>query len=195
MTTGDVINALILAASVIAILLGPIIAVRMTRKQDAAREDRQRKLDLYRTMMHTRSSRLSVDHVRALNTIPVEFNEVPAVMTAFRSYMNLLGAPMPAVDQQERFFEQRNDHFLDLIYQMGLFLGYQFDRRELERLAYVPQGFINDEERNHRAQAVLLEILEGRRPLPVTWMMPPGAQNPFPPLPEPPALAPPGNRA
>ena len=99
MTTAETINSLILVASVVAIIVGPVIAVRMTRKQDALREVRQRKLDVYRTLMQTRASRLAVEHVRALNTIPVEFYSIAPVMTAFREYIASLTAPLPAVDQ------------------------------------------------------------------------------------------------
>lgn len=184
MSVAEKINAAILVLTIVAIILGPIFATLISRRNDDRRLVQQRKFEIYRTLMQTRTSRLSPDHVRALNTIPVEFHDVRRVLAAFRGYLDHLSSPLPAVDQQDRYFRQRNDLFLDFLFEIGSNLGYAFDRHELDRLSYMPVAFADDEDRQRRAQALLVEILEGRRAFPVSWILPEGGKSVFPPKPE-----------
>ena len=55
-----------------AVLSGPIIAVQLTRFLDAAKEERERKLQVFKTLMATRAYTVSWDHVVALNRIDLE---------------------------------------------------------------------------------------------------------------------------
>ena len=52
-----------------AVLLGPIIAVQLTRHLDNKKEERERKLEVFKTLMATRAYTVSWDHVVALNRI------------------------------------------------------------------------------------------------------------------------------
>jgi len=184
LSLGEKINIGILIATAIAIIAGPIVAVLITRKSDRERENRQRRLQIYRTLMETRGARLAPDHVRALNAIPVEFFFEETVLQNLRIYIQHLSSPLPAADQQDRFGRARNDIFLDLLFSIGNVLGYRFDRAELERLSYMPTQLVNDEERIRRVQGLLLEVFEGRRGFPVIQFVPPGTQSLFPPAPD-----------
>lgn len=78
-----------------AVLLGPIIAVQLTRFLDNKKEVRERKLKVFQTLMATRAYALSWDHVEALNRIDLEFDknnkkEKP-VIEAWKAYLDLLG--------------------------------------------------------------------------------------------------------
>ena len=128
----------VLVLTIVAIVYGPIKAVQITRKRDEEREDRNRKLAVFRTLMQTRRSRTNQDHVGALNLIELEFYEVEPVRTAYRAYIRHLGSPLPATDQQPRYFEERDDLYADLLQTMGTALSYVFDKRELMRQAYIP---------------------------------------------------------
>ncbi|MCH8041014.1 MAG: hypothetical protein IH977_11825 [Nitrospinae bacterium] len=64
-------NWLIIAA----ILLGPLIAVQVTRYLDNKKEVRERKLSVFKTLMATRAYVVSWDHVVALNRIDLEFDK------------------------------------------------------------------------------------------------------------------------
>ena len=80
---------------IIAVFLGPIVAVRLTRYLDNKNEIKNRKLELFRTLMSTRAYSISWEHVSALNRIDVEFdNKIPKekeVLTSWKSYLDLLG--------------------------------------------------------------------------------------------------------
>jgi hypothetical protein len=79
-------------ATILAIIAGPILAVRIQRNLDLAREKKDRKLHIFRELMLTRLSRLSVRHVEGLNAIQMEFSEdIPserAVLDAWALYID-----------------------------------------------------------------------------------------------------------
>ena len=60
---------------IIAILIAPFLAVFAQRQIDLWREQRQRKLWVFKTLMATRGRTLSPEHVQALNMIELEFKK------------------------------------------------------------------------------------------------------------------------
>ena len=58
-----------------AVFLGPIVAVRLTRYLDNQREIRDRKINVFKTLMATRAYTVSWAHVEALNRIDLEFDK------------------------------------------------------------------------------------------------------------------------
>jgi hypothetical protein len=60
---------------IIAILIAPFLAVFAQRQIDLWREQRQRKLWVFKTLMATRGRTLSPEHVQALNMIELEFTK------------------------------------------------------------------------------------------------------------------------
>lgn len=170
-------------ATLIAIVLGPVIAVIMTRILDEKRERRTRKNGVFRDLMQTRGIRLDPVHVAALNVLEIEFYNEPKVRQSYTDYIAHLSAPMPIVSEQDRFFEQRSDLFMSLLHKMGDALGFQFDKRDLERLSYVPQGWDADHSLQRKNAALLGQILSGERAIPVTNII--AGPSPFP---EPPQI-------
>lgn len=169
-----------------AITLGPIIAVIVTRMLDRAAETRRRRLDVYRNLMQTRSIRIDPLHVAALNVVEIEFYKDKKVRSSFQSYTQHLSAPMPAVAEQDRFFEHRSDLFMNLLSEIGRCVGFTFDKRDLERLSYVPQGWDSDQTMQRRNAEMLSQLLSGQRAIPITQFT--GNQSPYP---EPPRIEPP----
>ena len=165
-----------------AILLGPIFAVIVTRKIDQSRDARQRKLDVFRNLMQTRGIRLDPVHVAALNIVEIEFYKEPKVRTAFKEYVAHLGAPMPSVEEQDRFFAQRTDLFVEFLATIGQALNLQFDKRDLERLTYVPEGWNTDQNLQRKNAFLLSQILGGERAIPVTSMI--SGPSPYPDAPK-----------
>ena len=180
MTLVEKLDLVILFLTIIAIVAGPIIAVWMTRRVDESRQAYFRRLEVYRNLMLTRSVRIAPDHVRALNLVPVEFAQFDRVVEEFKKYIEHLSSPLPAVDQQELHYAQQSDIFYELLFRIGKTLGYSFDKRDLERLSYLPKGHVDDENRNRRAQNALAEILEGKRTFPVSINQPMMSAGIFP---------------
>lgn len=171
-------------ATILAIVLGPILAVGIDRFQQRWTDTKSRRLEIFRALMKTRKARLDPAHVSALNLIDLEFYGRQRVMAAFRSYIDHLSTPLPMPEGQAQFFEQREDLLLGLLHAMGDELGYSFDKHELEKLSYGPTGWNSDQNMQRQNMALLNDLLQGRRPLTVVAMQP-TQQNPFPPAPEP----------
>lgn len=165
-------------ATLIALFVGPISAVLVTRKVDEYAGKYERKLNVFRSLMQTRGIRLDPVHVAALNTVEIEFYKISSVRSSFKAYVDHLGAPLPEEKQQERFFEQRTDLFTTLIFEMGKSLKYQFDKRDLERLSYVPLGWNADQTLHRNNSQLLNQLLSGGRPLPVTTFL--SSHSPYP---------------
>jgi len=168
--------------TVAAIVLGPILAVLVDKIRQSWTDHKSRKLSVFRSLMRTRRVRLDPEHVGALNLVDLEFYGRSRVIAAFSSYMNHLSSPMPSEEGQDRFFEQRDDLLVQLLYEMGRDLGFHYDKRDLAKHAYGPTGWFNEQDLQRQNMGCLNDILAGRRALPVTPMQPPAA-NPFPPAP------------
>lgn len=173
-------------ATLAAITLGPIIAVLITRLIDRNRERRSRRVDLFRALMQTRRIPLDPLHVAALNVVEIEFHKDQDVRKAFQSYIQHLSSPMPAVGEQDRFLLQRSDLFTNLLFQMGSSVDLNFDKRDLERLSYVPTGWDSDQAMQRRNAELLGQLLSGQIALPITHFS--GEQSRYP---DPPKLEPP----
>jgi hypothetical protein len=85
-------------ATLAAIVLGPVLAVIVTRFIDANTEKRRRKFDVFRNLMQTRGIRIDPIHVAALNVVEIEFFDDSDVRAAYRTYIEHLGAPMAVVE-------------------------------------------------------------------------------------------------
>jgi len=169
-------------ATISAIILGPILAVAIDRLQQRWTDKKRRRLEIFRDLMRTRKARLDPVHVNALNLVDLEFHGRKDVVSAYRSYIGHLSVPMPSPEGQDQFFEHRADLLVALLYEMGRELGYSYDKRDLERLAYGPVVWNTDQDMQRQNMSLVNELLAGRRALPITPMNSP-AQNPFPPPP------------
>lgn len=152
-----------------AILLGPIIAVQLTRYLDNQKEARERKLQVFKTLMATRAYTVSWDHVVALNRIDLEFDKdnkkEKAVIEAWKAYLDLLGDKnMPP----EQWAVKRIDLLVELLHNMAQVLDYDFDKTHIKNSSYSPVAHGNIEDEQKALRTGLIQVLEGRRPIPMT---------------------------
>lgn len=183
----DWVNFALLGATVAAIIWGPIKAVQITRENDEKRETRRRKFEVFHALMKTRRFALSPEHVMALNLVQVEFYNHPRIDLAYRAYMALLSRepPPPNDPRATRFFEEQEDGLYDLLHEIGNELGYAYDKRDLRRLAYGPRGWENDEAQVRAVRMLFIEIMTGKRPMPVVeWEKLLASGGRFPPPPD-----------
>lgn len=166
---------------VVAVFLGPIVAVWLTRYHDKRHELRTKQLNILRALLKTRQSRLDPEHVAALNLLDVEFYGDESVKAAYGKYIKHLSAPPPPEPAQDAFFEERHDLFVGLLHSLGTCLGYNFDKHDLGRRGYSPAAWGNEQERMARNAALLTELLEGKRSLPVFTVQTAFGQFPPPP--------------
>jgi hypothetical protein len=156
------------AAIVIATLLGPILAVQIQKHLEEIRAIRSRKEVLFRTLMATRSVRLSPEHVQALNQIDLTFDakKEEGVRQAWRAYLDQLNTPQLKVGQQV-WNAGYDSKFIDMLYEMSKVLGRGFDKTYLKNSWYRPQAHTDLETTVQEIQRLLLGILKGEQSLPV----------------------------
>ncbi len=152
-----------------AVLLGPIIAVQLTRYLDNKKEERERKLQVFKTLMATRAYIVSWDHVVALNRIDLEFDKdnkyEKAVIEAWKAYLDLLGDKSMSPEQ---WAVKRIDLLVELLHKMAQVLDYDFDKTHIKNSSYSPVAHGNIEEEQKALRTSLIEVLEGKRPIPMS---------------------------
>lgn len=153
---------------ILAVLAGPIIAVQLTRFVDNKNEQRERKLQIFKTLMATRAYTVSPQHVEALNRIDLEFSNKHKkernVVYAWKEYLDLLGdQDMP----RDQWGTKRIELLVDLLHGMAQVLNYEFDKTHIKNSAYAPVAHGDIENQQTAVRMGIIEILEGKRVLPM----------------------------
>jgi hypothetical protein len=152
------------AAVVFATFAGPIAAVLITRWIDKRRAERERQLDIFRALMRTRRAALQPDHVNALNLVEIEFHNVQAVLTAYRDLMRHINV---AAAQNEQWLARHRSLLTRLLSEMAGALGYTIEQLDVFEGGYYPAGWGQVEEQQLAMRLGFLELLSGKRTLPV----------------------------
>jgi hypothetical protein len=119
--------------------------------------------------------------------IQTEFHDDEKVISAHKRYIDNLGGPaLPPGSKEEvikRFVDDRDDAFNEMMFEIGKHLGFSLDRRELAKYSYAPQGWVNAEAEQDAVRRLALELLQGKRPLPISPFQPSPSAAKFPPPP------------
>lgn len=156
-------------AIVVSTMLGPILAVQAQKAVEGFRETRSRKIRLFEALMATRGSRVSPEHVRALNMIDLVFygertfgmhrrsSKEQRILDAWKEYLDHLNNKLPG-DQIQLWVAQGAELFTNLLYAMAQDIGYKFDRVQLKRDSYTPiaHGELETEQSELRKAALSL---------------------------------------
>lgn len=119
-----------------AVVIAPLAAIQVQKWLEIFREERGRKLWVFKTLMATRAANVSPEHVQALNMIDLEFREkrYKPVTDAWKAYLDHLTS-FPKEDEtlQKRWDEKRIDRLATLLMKMGKSLGYEFDEVHVKK--------------------------------------------------------------
>ena len=161
-------------AVIVAVLFGPVAAVQVEKFISRIRERKNRRVNLFKTLMTTRGDTTSVEHVQALNQIDLEFGnkKFKKVVDAWQIYFNHLSDNIIGLtnEQMVNWDNRRQDYLIDLLFEMGKSLGYDYSKAVIKRNSYVPRLFSNLEAENSAIRRLLLELLNGERSIPVTFI-------------------------
>ncbi len=153
---------------ILAVFSGPIVAVQLTKYLDIEKEKRQRKLDIFKTLMATRAYTMSWDHVMTLNRIDLEFEKSnpkeKQVIETWKQYHDHLGDNTTTGVQ---WGTKRVELLVELLHKMAIVLNYDFDKTHIKNSSYSPMGHGNIETQQENIRAGLIDILEGKRVLPM----------------------------
>jgi hypothetical protein len=153
---------------VVAVLIGPIIAVQLTRYLDNKKDKRERKIQVFKTLMATRLYTVSWGHVEALNRIDLEFDKKDknekAVIDAWKSYFDLLSDKSLT---SEQWGQKRVELFVELLHKMAIVLDYDFDKTHIKNSSYAPIVHGNIENELQTIRTGLIELFAGNRSIPM----------------------------
>lgn len=158
---------------IIAVLIGPVVAVQITEYLRRKNDNRNRKVHVFRTLMATRSATLAPQHIEALNLVEIEFFSIRKqdrkVVDAWKLYLaHLNDIHYPKNNWQAR----RADLLMELLYEMSIALDYGYDKAHIKSGTYYPSGYEDNEVDHLEMRKLLLEVLRGKRGLPVTIQAP-----------------------
>ena len=166
---------------ILATAVSPLIAVQVTRYLDDRNEIQGRKLHVFKTLMATRAYTLSPAHVEALNRIDLEFSvKIPAekaVLDVWQQYLDHLG--IKGMDDQ-LWGSKRTDLLVDLLFAMGQCLRYDFNKTQIKNGTYAPMAHGRIESEQERLRQLTLELLEGKRVMPMHVTNIPSNNQPTP---------------
>jgi len=160
---------------IIAVILGPILAVQVQKQIESWRRSRENKLYIFKNLMATRATPLSPRHVEALNMIDLEFPEKgskeKAVREAWKIYLDHLNdAPRDPEDptyqsKLDAWGTKKSEYLVDLLYAMSQLLGYTFDKVHLKKAVYIPQAYSDLENDLYLIRRGTLDLLKGEKAL------------------------------
>lgn len=172
--------------TIIAIVIGPPIGVGTARFLDNRRSRRERRMDIFRTLMRTRRTPMWADHVGALNLVEIEFAKDKQVIAAHRSLFEHLGKPLPRRPEEEtndnmppeekrerdRKFDdrmglERHQLLSKLLHAMAKVLDFKIEQLEVFEGGYTPQGWGDIERQQEAIRRFAIDLYLGRAFVPV----------------------------
>ena len=149
--------------SIFAILLSPLIAVKLTRWEDEKKLLYQRRYTIFKTLLATRSNNLSLEHVQALNLIDAEFNEknFSVLLDTWKIYFQHLSSNA----SNHGWEQKRYELFVELVYQMGKALKIDLEKSRINQHSYIPNGHFIIEDEQKEIRKGILDFLKKDRSL------------------------------
>jgi hypothetical protein len=173
--------------TIVAIVLGPILALLVQRLQDNHREAEKRRRQIFHQLLLTLRAPMAPKHVDAINSVPLEFYANKDIIEAWRLYTVHLYDNQFLKSNSARWGEKKFELLIDLAHKMGNSLGYHhIDKATMSNNIYIPQGYENIETQFQELRTILLQVLKGQRPIPVTAVGPVQVEAPLPKPPGPP---------
>ncbi|MEO4029019.1 DUF6680 family protein [Chromobacterium vaccinii] len=170
----------------IATLAGPVLAVQAQKWIERAKEQANRRDWVFTTLMATRQARVSIDHVRALNSIDLAFygkripilgtgrrsTEDQAVLDAWHEYhahLCCLAPNVRPIDETGHIaWTARGDElFTNLLECIAKATNYKFERTLLRAGSYTPEAHGTIELQQQAIRSFAVEVALGNRSLPM----------------------------
>jgi hypothetical protein len=169
MTAATWITIVVGALTIVAMFSAPVIALNVQRKGDTEREQKGRKLWIFKTLMSSRATRLNANYVQALNMIDIEFigPQEKAVRDSWKELLDHYTTWGAKSEQQRKIDdkhdeERANELLAEMLVKMGDVLGYDFDKVYIKKGFYYPEGLGNIEAEQHALRRSLLALLAGK---------------------------------
>ena len=135
---------------VLAIVVGPVLALSAQRLLDRMREKKNRRTGIYLTLMALRATPLHPDHVKALNSLDTVFDGRGAkdqkIRKAWETALTHFNTKRPDADPEMSAWDNRLvDLRVDLYQAVGQAVGYDHSVEYIKSHIYTPIAFGNAE--------------------------------------------------
>ncbi|MDO6413437.1 hypothetical protein Q4F19_03490 [Sphingomonas sp. BIUV-7] len=156
-------------AIILATLLGPILAIQAQKWLERSKAVKDRRLTIFRTLMATRATRISPQHVEALNAVPVDFYgpdkpRLRAITDDWQSYMDLLNDTSMNSDAGSI---ARGNALVAMLRKIANLLGYNFNESDIKRV-YHPEGLVTTELEHAAIRRGIVRMFAGEISLPMS---------------------------
>jgi hypothetical protein len=143
--------------SVVAILLSPLIAVRVSMWLQKRGDDLRQKRAIFAALMATRHRFLSDEAVKALNVIDVVFHDNARVRELWKEYMEMVNNQGLNNDQGNA---QRGKKNLEMVQAMAEVVGFgKITHLDVDRF-YLPVGLAEERKRANEIANEVLRVLK-----------------------------------
>ena len=156
-------------AMIFATIAGPVLAVWASEWRYSRRQAKEKREQIFQTLMSTRATRLNIVHVEALNQIDFAFqgNGYSQIRESWAIYRKHLQSPESASvgEAQVVWQTKASDLFANLLHEIAKGLNLPFSKSYIIDNSYRPDAHLYAELDNLKIRQLLLEVLEKGRPL------------------------------
>jgi len=166
------------AINILAILLAPLIALQVSEWLERRRDKRNRRLQIFKTLMATRATPLHLDHINALNMIDIEFyrddDKAKCVVEAWKLLHAHLHDTSYSLENGKidpnrilQWGDKLNDLMINMLHEMAKCVGYTFEKSSLKKTSYFPSGYGELEQQGHLVREGLAKLFSGKYAIPI----------------------------
>jgi len=145
--------------TLLAIVVGPVVAVILTLITEAQRRSREQRLEIFRTIITTRHLPGDARYSSSINLVPVEYNGSRRVLDAYNAYIEETRFRAQPGDEEKKYRVLASRQ-AKLIYEMANDLGFKLRESDLEIQAYAADGFIQRDNMVLDALRAIREVAE-----------------------------------
>ncbi len=157
----------------LAIIVGPLAAVLVTVSLERRRRNYERRHNVFRSLMKTRRTALSPEHVEALNLIEIEYHGNTNVQASYKKLFEYFVDGISKRDDEDqqsfdkRTAERHSDLLSALLLEMSKDLGYKKDQFEILRGGYSPILHGQIEEDQGKIRKLFAGLHDGNMAIPI----------------------------
>lgn len=146
--------------TIVAIIIGPLVGIWVTRFIDKAKEKQHQKWQIFVTLIKMRGQFLSYENVGALNMIPIIFRDETDVILKWKSLISVFNdtgwndqAKIPSLNNSV------HNRVLDLIEVIGKALGANLPNENEFKIGYSPMLWKTIEDEQSQIRQGLISLL------------------------------------
>jgi regulator of protease activity HflC (stomatin/prohibitin superfamily) len=127
--------------TLLAIVIGPLVAVGITLWIESRSRKHDQRVVVLRLLIATRHVPADPGFLAAINLIPIEFNDVPAVITAYNEFIVASGVKLDG-HSDEQILQNTATKLTRLIFEISRSLGFKLRETDIQTTAYASDGWV-----------------------------------------------------